>query len=240
MPNFIFSTPMNYFIITGASRGFGLAIAEALCSPGNQVLNISRNVPDSTMNERITNFNFDLTKTNGIRELMMRVFSKIDLNSASSVHLINNAATIDPAGSFLKAEDSQIMTSYSLNIIAATLITKCFVEFSRSVAIRQIVNISSGAASRAIQGWATYCSSKAALKMFYDCLALELANDVVISSYDPGKIDTEMQAQIRRLDPREFPEVRKFINVKDEGQLPTPKEAADRFVRRYFAQHLDE
>jgi NAD(P)-dependent dehydrogenase (short-subunit alcohol dehydrogenase family) len=59
-----------------------------------------------------------------------------------------------------------------------------------------IILVSSLAAVDPIQGWASYCLSKAALNMLSSLLALEYPN-IRTLSVDPGVMDTNMQAQIR-------------------------------------------
>lgn len=58
-----------------------------------------------------------------------------------------------------------------------------------------IVNLSSGAAHRALEGWTAYCVGKAALAMLTNSLALETRARVY--GFSPGVVDTEMQSEIR-------------------------------------------
>ena len=61
-----------------------------------------------------------------------------------------------------------------------------------------IVNISSGAAYRPLEGWSAYCSGKAGLAMLTQAIALETAGKGIrVFGFSPGTIDTEMQVKIR-------------------------------------------
>ena len=61
-----------------------------------------------------------------------------------------------------------------------------------------IVNVSSGAAIRPLEGWSAYCSGKAGLHMLTRAVALENANNGIrIFGFQPGTTDTDMQVLIR-------------------------------------------
>jgi NAD(P)-dependent dehydrogenase (short-subunit alcohol dehydrogenase family) len=59
-----------------------------------------------------------------------------------------------------------------------------------------VVNISSGAAGHAMEGWSAYCCSKAGLAMLTQVIAHEHAN-IRAYGFRPGVVDTDMQSQIR-------------------------------------------
>ena len=92
-----------------------------------------------------------------------------------------------------------------------------------------LVNISSGAANRAIPSWAAYCASKAALNMLTETFYLEEKEkgvEIKVYAVAPGVIDTGMQEQIRSASPEQFSAVDNFKQMKKEGVLFTPEEAA--------------
>ena len=61
-----------------------------------------------------------------------------------------------------------------------------------------IVNISSGAAESALEGWSAYCAAKAGLAMLTQALHLEeAANGLRVYGFKPGTVDTQMQAKVR-------------------------------------------
>src|SRR5439155_16557152 len=61
-----------------------------------------------------------------------------------------------------------------------------------------IVNVSSGAAHRPLEGWSAYCTGKAGVAMVTRSVALETAGKGIrIFGFSPGTIDTEMQVKIR-------------------------------------------
>jgi NAD(P)-dependent dehydrogenase (short-subunit alcohol dehydrogenase family) len=95
--------------------------------------------------------------------------------------------------------------------------------FARALAPRAesvlVVNISSGAAKRAIAGWSAYCASKAGLDMGTRVAALEAAPNVAVCSLAPGVVDTPMQGVVRSADEQTFPDRARFQAMKDDGVL---------------------
>jgi NAD(P)-dependent dehydrogenase (short-subunit alcohol dehydrogenase family) len=120
----------------------------------------------------------------------------------------------------------------------------------------RIVNVSSGAAVRAFPGLADYCASKAALRMAGMALAEELASDLrpggrradaAVFSYEPGVVDTPMQAVARAPSAAEAPWVQPFKDFAAQGVLVRPEavigeivdfvegDADETFVERRYA-----
>jgi len=61
-----------------------------------------------------------------------------------------------------------------------------------------IVNVSSGAALRPLEGWSAYCAGKAGLAMLTRAIVVEnAANNIRVFGFQPGTTDTDMQVTIR-------------------------------------------
>ncbi len=228
---------MNYFIITGASQGFGKALASRLSkSPMNFVIAISRNNPG--FNETNCFFvSYDLSNTDGIPSLMKRVFSKIN-NNLKSVYLINNAATASPMGTLDSCSPAEVARHFNVNIIAPAIICSEVVGFYKKYNCEKgIINISSGVSRTPYHGWSCYCSSKASLEMMTQCLTLENP-DITISTYDPGVIDTPMQDYIRSQSKEDFQSIDKFLDLKENDKLISPEKAAEKFAALFLAKYL--
>jgi NAD(P)-dependent dehydrogenase (short-subunit alcohol dehydrogenase family) len=98
---------------------------------------------------------------------------------------------------------------------------------------RKLLNISSGLGRRAMAGAAAYCAVKAGMDHFSRAMALEQAEQphgVKVVSLAPGVIDTGMQQQLRNADPQRFPERERFANLKSQGLLDSPAQAAAKVV----------
>lgn len=141
-----------------------------------------------------------------------------------SMILISNAGVIHPLGAISPDKSESFRQSVRVNLIAPSELTSSLVLWARSHHIEvTILNISSGAASRAIAGWGAYCMSKAGFKMFLDVIALENEH-VEVVHFDPGVIDTNMQKSIRSSSVEDVPSVDSFRAFAEEGKLKSPEE----------------
>lgn len=92
-----------------------------------------------------------------------------------------------------------------------------------------VLDVSSGAACRPIRGWQAYCTSKAAYKMGLDVLAAENSHIQVVH-FDPGVMDTSMQALIRAQHVESMPEVEVFRSYREKGTLKAPFTVATELI----------
>jgi NAD(P)-dependent dehydrogenase (short-subunit alcohol dehydrogenase family) len=103
-------------------------------------------------------------------------------------------------------------------------------QFQTSHSENVILNISSGAANTAIDGWSVYCSTKAALDMFSKVIAEEKSG-VKVLSIAPGKVDTEMQSKIRKSNEKDFKKLADFVEFKNKGELTSSKNVAIAYLK---------
>lgn len=227
---------MNYYYITGTSRGLGKAFAEYLLeTPSNNVIGIARQ--RSIEHPNYKHYNLDLTDINAISDFKFELHT-----NAKKIYLINNAGSlgfIKPVG---KLESSIIIKNYTLNLIAPSVLTNSFINcYDSTDAEKVIVNISSGAGKTPIDGWAVYCASKAGIDMFSRVVDEEqkiraqhpssnIHKGFKIFSIAPGVINTDMQDEIRSASKDDFSRLENFIEYKINNQLLEPA-----FVsRKYF------
>jgi NAD(P)-dependent dehydrogenase (short-subunit alcohol dehydrogenase family) len=112
--------------------------------------------------------------------------------------LINNAGVIEPIDTIATADPGAWARSIQINLIGAFNCIRACLEPMRKAGVGTIVNISSGAAHRPLEGWSAYCSGKAALAMLTRAVALEhAAEGIRVFGFAPGTIDTDMQVTIR-------------------------------------------
>ena len=111
------------------------------------------------------------------------------------------------------------------------LLTNLFIKHTKDLScIKQVINISSGAAVKPYEGWSVYCASKAALDMFTKTVAkeqIEKSNGVDCISLYPGVVDTSMQAQIRASNEANFKNLQRFIDLKTRNELFTTTYVAE-------------
>lgn len=232
----------NYYIITGTSRGIGEALAKLVLGTENVVFCISRNqnprlsVEAHVKHWPLRDIAIDLNDTGKINEMMRDIFRAIDPDDVNEILLINNAGIIHPIRVIGEAEASeQIVRCINVNLTAAILITDRFVRETEGwTAPRKVMNLSTGAASKPVEGWSAYCAAKAGLEMFTRCLVSEQrssANPVKVVSFAPGVVNTEMQTEIRNAQVEHFPELARFVEMKEKGQLREPEFVAAQILR---------
>jgi len=211
------------YIITGVSRGLGKAIAQRYLDKGNKVIGVGRS--HSIDHSNFTFLQCDL----GNLEQVSTLFANQSFEGP--VTLINNAGIIGNIGRISDEVELSLEEVMAVNVTAPTLLLKSIYANCKDKNQFTLVNISSGAANRAIPSWASYCASKAALNMLTEAFHLEeqeKGNEVKTFAVAPGVIDTGMQKQIRSSSIESFSAVDNFQKMKDEGVLFSADDAAKR------------
>ncbi len=213
-------------VITGGGTGIGRALALRLAEQGNAVLVVGRRArPLDDLAERqagIEACQADVSTGEGQAALEAAV-------GARPVRfLVHNAGVLTPVGPLLAQSAEAIRQSLAINVEAPIALIRLLRD--RMGEGGRILNISSGAAHRALPGWGAYCTSKAALYMVYEVLKQELVGSgIAIGSLRPGVVDTPMQSLIRAQDESDFPAVERFRALKEAGELTSPEDVA-RFI----------
>lgn len=213
------------YIITGISRGLGKAIAELCLQNGNSVIGIGR-----TNTIEHPNYSFihcDLSDNSQIKSIDLPRFNE-------PVCLINNAGILGEVKRISDKSELDLQAILQINTIAPFELIRSIYSSINNVNSLTIVNISSGAANRAIPSWAAYCASKAALNMLSETFyreEIEKGNKLKVYAIAPGVVDTGMQEQIRATDEQHFSSVDNFVALKNDGKLFTAKEAASKLIR---------
>jgi len=219
---------MNLYIVTGTTRGLGRALAEAIMADKNYLLTLS-SAPDR-FEHRSHNVQCDLSRSETITTSLERLLKSVVLEDAQELILINNAGILDPIGPLDTIEPELILKHLLVNQAAPAILMSAFIRLTRTFsASRRIINISSGAGKHPYAGWAMYCSSKAGLNMMTQCAAADqqyLDHGVTICAVSPGKVETDMQVQVRASDPQRFPAREDFIRAKQQGKLLSAEVAA--------------
>ncbi len=235
----------HLFILTGASRGMGLAMASKLLKPGNTLLCISRKTSDLLVQEAgasgatLLQWAQDLAHAAVTSARLSQWLREQSRSGFSSAVLINNAGMIPAIGPLSEADASELRQALQVGIEAPMQLTAAFLNATESwPARRKVLNISSGLGRKAMASQAVYCAAKAAMDHFTQCVALEealKANGALVCSLAPGVIDTDMQTQLRSADGARFPDQQTFLGLKSKGLLSSPEEAAGR-VLAYLAR----
>ena len=188
----------RFALVTGTSSGIGAAVARQLVANGWHVMGMARRAVRIDGNYR--HVTADLADASAAPPIIEReLAARLAERRWQRIGLVNNAAAA-PAGRVQNLKPA-------------------------GCALR-MVNVSSGAAHRAVPGLSAYCASKAALRMAGMVAAAELEDDTAIYSYEPGVVDTEMQRAAREMPLDEFPSGAMFRQYHAEGRLAPPEAPA--------------
>ncbi len=235
---------MKTIVITGVSSGLGKAFFSRLSQSDSQLIGISRTFSNEQIElakarpDRICLLETDLATSWQVLdtkplELALARFA------CDELVFISNAGTIQPISPVGMASAEAIRDSMAVNMLGPMMFARVLTDHARRLNGRlTILNISSGAATRAIAGWSSYCSAKAGIHMFFDVLAAESAgaSQVRITHIDPGVLDTGMQKAIRSAERSDMPARDDFIRLEKEGKLRDPDDVASEIVSKYLGQ----
>jgi len=183
-------------LITGASRGIGLAIAEALAAAGARVVLASRKqeaVDAAAAGIRdaggealaVAAHTGDAAAVEALVAGAVDHFGGIDI-------LVNNAATNPHFGPFLTAEDSHWDKILDVNVKGYFRVAKACAAVMRARGGGKIINVASVAGLEPQPLMGVYCVSKAAVLMMTEVLAAELAADnIQVNAIAPGFVKTK-------------------------------------------------
>ncbi len=226
----------HLFILTGASRGMGLAMAEQLLVGDHHLLCMARHPASSldALAERnkcpLEQWALDLAQSENAAARLKTWLDQQDPQHFLSATLINNAGMIPDLVPLRASDPAQLVRSLRVGLEAPMLLTAAFLHATEPwCAPRRVLNISSGLGRRPMASQAAYCAAKAGMDHFTRCLALDeaiIVNGARVCSLAPGVIDTDMQLQLRSADAASFPDQSSFAQLKARAQLSSASAAA--------------
>ncbi|HXS07884.1 MAG TPA: SDR family NAD(P)-dependent oxidoreductase [Rhizomicrobium sp.] len=188
---------MRNVLVTGGSRGLGLAIAKKLVGDGFRVLALARK-PTDELNALIAAAPagalhfvlFDLAQLDRIADLVR------DLKAAHGplYGLVNNAG-LGTEGVLSNMSDAKIESLIRLNVHSPLILTKAVMRSMMVTGEGRIVNMASIIGFTGYSGLSVYGATKAAMLGFTRSLAREAGRlGVTVNAVAPGFVDTEMTA----------------------------------------------
>ena len=189
-------------IITGASRGIGAAAAKELAAQGVSIILAARNTSEIEANAaeiraaggKAEAIACDVASYADVAKTVARcreAFGSVDI-------LVNNAGLIDPISKLADSDPEEWVKVADVNYKGVYFGLRAAIPAMLEQGGGTIVNISSGAATGALEGWSHYCSSKAAVLMLTRMAHLEYgAQGIRVVGLSPGTVMTHMQVAIK-------------------------------------------
>jgi len=194
-------------LITGASQGIGAATAKHLASLGANVVLTARNKTAlealaAEIGPRALVLQCDVSDNAQVKKAVQDAvdhFGRLDI-------LVNNAGTIEPIARIEDSNPDEWGKVVDVNLKGVYYCLHAAFPHLRENG-GTVINISSGAATSALEGWSHYCATKAAVLALTRCVHKEW-NDLGINvvGLSPGTVATDMQ-----------------ITIKDSGINPVSK-----------------
>ncbi|ASJ75850.1 SDR family oxidoreductase [Granulosicoccus antarcticus] len=189
-------------LITGASRGIGAATARLMASKGMKVVLAARSLSDCEQvvaqikqagGEAIA-VECDVAKYASVEaavKLAVDNFGQLDI-------LVNNAGIIDPIARIADSDPDSWDAVVDINLKGVYHGLKAVLPAMEKRGSGTIINISSGAATNALEGWSHYCATKAAVLSLTQCVHKEYAeHGIRCIGMSPGTVATDMQVAIK-------------------------------------------
>lgn len=248
-------TSQELVLVTGASRGFGRAVACAFARkhPTADFILFSRN--EAALLETARMLSGMCNSGGGRCSVSTCVVDFVDVGSLQTIleehltkckndknytkiYLINNHGSLGPLKyqrDLLNSGGSnpvgkELVELFNVNVTSVIVLNSLFLSWYSKVPAKVIVNVSSLAAIQAFPSWGVYCSGKAARDMLHKVLAEEEAkSNVRVLNYAPGPLDTEMQRITRETCSDETLRAT-FAKMYEEGKLVSPDDSAQKLL----------
>ncbi|XP_013883055.1 sepiapterin reductase a [Austrofundulus limnaeus] len=235
-------------IITGASRGFGRAVAQDVSRavrPGSALVLAARSGKElRALREELTEseagraglkvevVTADVGRTEDLEDLLRRS-EQVFTEDMDHLVLVNNAASLGDVSRYTRdfTDPGEVDSYLSLNVSSALCLTaRVLRAFPQRAGLRRtVVNVSSLCALQPFPSWVLYCTGKAARDMAFRVLAEE-EPDLRVLSYAPGPLDTSMQVEARSN--TADPKLKKTISdLSAQNQLLSCEESCSKLMK---------
>ena len=224
-------------IITGASYGFGLAVAEAFIEAGASLMICARSLPKlneakiklermAGEGQRVLAQTCDVSSQEQVQALCTKAISEF-----GQVHiLVTNAGVYGPMGAIEDVNWHAWKKAIEINLYGTIMPMRALMTHFKENQYGKIVNLSGGGATSPLPAISAYAASKAAVVRMTETLAGETKDDgITINAVAPGALNTPLQDQLLAAGPDVVGEklYNRIKQVRDgEAAAPMDKGAA--------------
>lgn len=206
---------MSNVLITGTTSGLGASLLRTYSDQGHITQSIDRK-------------HCDFKKLDQVEQVIDQYAKTVNYD-----YVFLNAGIL---GELLPVRNTSLydyQDAFNINVWSNKIIIDKLLKNNN---VKNVICISSGAASKGYYGWSIYCTTKAAIKQLMSCYTIENPK-VNFLSLAPGLIKTKMQNQIQQYDEKDIPSVKKFKEAYETMQ--TPDECAKK-IYKYLDSILEK
>jgi len=195
----------RYAIVTGGSRGLGIAVAEEFLKQGASVLVCARTLADleaarerlqsiastqdPSVSSKVLTQVADISVPDDVERLVqfaIESFGRIDV-------VVNNAAVQGPIGPIESSDWSEWIRTVQIDLFGTALMCKSVIPHMKAQGQGKIINLSGGGATAPRAQFSAYAVSKAAIVRLTETLAVECQEfGIDINAIAPGVLNTQM------------------------------------------------
>ena len=189
-------------LVTGASKGLGLAITKALLQAGATVAGWSRSVPEGFTHDHFHYIKADLTKELSVQQAYEQTVSEV----GEDIPILINNAGIGYQAALEDMPADRWRYLFDLNVHGIFYVSRLIIPRMKANQEGHIINISSGAGTNGIAKMSCYCGTKHAVVGITHSLHQELRNfGVKATCLSPGSIDTGFSSSKKnKLQPKDM------------------------------------
>lgn len=195
----LFSLKGKSAIITGGSKGLGLAMAAGLASAGANVMLVSRNASDGEAAQiakeygvKAMTFSADV-----VNQSQMEEMAKTAFEAFGSIDILINSAGINIRGAIDELKPEDFTKVMEVNVTGTWLASRAVTPYMKSAGKGSIINLASTLGLVGLSNRTPYASSKGAVVQMTRALGLEFAPfNITVNAICPGPFLTEMNLPI--------------------------------------------
>ncbi|MDF1722643.1 MAG: SDR family NAD(P)-dependent oxidoreductase [Minwuia sp.] len=189
-------------LVTGASRGIGAAIVRWFAAEGANVVMLARS------GDALADLSREVAQAGGkvlavegdvaVHADFEQAVAQAESTFGGLDILVNNAGVIDPIARLADSDPADWGQAIDINLKGVYHGLRTAIPAMQRSGGGTIINISSGAATSALEGWSHYCASKAGVLSLTACAAKEYGpQGIRVVGLSPGTVATDMQVAIR-------------------------------------------
>lgn len=199
---------MKTAIVTGASKGVGLATVKLLLNDGYKVIAVSRNLTNikEINNPNLESYYLDITDFAGIKKFY-EYYKDIALDL-----LVNNAGGGASPRHIIDEDPENFRTAYDINVSGPMYLSKLFVPCLKKSGSPTIIFINSLSGKVPFRGGGNYTNAKRGQRGLIDTMRMEFPQyNIKVTEICPGTIDTQIEKKDNALTAEDMAESIRWV-----------------------------